>query len=191
MNHEARTSKVAARRVVYNRFILAPLALIPLATGLLAASWARSPLGLGLAVFAITVFAGSLVLAAMLIQFPERVAGKLEVGRKVLRWKSRPLFGGAGLRDAVAFTNDDRRGVRVRTAWRTAYFEVASREEADRIVQALGRRGSERADRDPGGGRRRAAGAPGRRGARAPAGRRDGVRVAKVARGARGRGGGR
>jgi membrane protein YdbS with pleckstrin-like domain len=134
MDLEAGTPKLEARRVAPSRWVFAPLALFPLA----AFSLLRSGPGLAFALFVVSSLLASLAFWALQSRYPDRAHGTLVVERKRLLWNGRPVFGGSRVRDAVAFTNDDRHGVRVRTRWRTAYFEVDSREEADRIVEALG-----------------------------------------------------
>jgi hypothetical protein len=82
-----------------------------------------------------------LAIGAMLIVAFDRVRtpGLFRVRTESVLWNDRPLFELRTIRDAIAYSNGDRHGVRLKTRWRTAHFEVESAEEADRVVAALGK----------------------------------------------------
>ncbi len=68
-----------------------------------------------------------------------RVAGALSVERDSLLWDGKPLLAQADLVDAIAYENGKRCGVRIRSRWRTTWFEVDALADADRLVEALGK----------------------------------------------------
>jgi len=139
MDPQPRAVGTFAGRVVLRRWLLACFSLGAFAGLVLfgeSASWLWHGALLGQA---FSVFLLSLLFAGMtLLQFPERRRGVLRVLPRALFWQDRPLFAGARLCDAIAYTNAERHGVRVRSKWRTTYFEVDTRAQADQIVEALG-----------------------------------------------------
>ena len=65
--------------------------------------------------------------------------GGLRVEGESLYWNGDLLLSKGAIRDAIAYTNGPRHGVRVQTAWRTEHFEVRDAVEADGMVAALGK----------------------------------------------------
>ncbi len=68
-----------------------------------------------------------------------RVPGALWVHGGTLLWNGAPLFARSEVEDAIAYRNGRTCGVRVRSRFRSAFFEVADLAEADEIVLALGK----------------------------------------------------
>ena len=74
-----------------------------------------------------------------------RTSGTLRVAGGALFWDDRPLLAAGKIKEAIAFTNGRRHGVRVRSRFRTHAFYTETRDEADRIVAALGKDSSQAA----------------------------------------------
>ena len=114
---------------------------------LVAVMMSRSPLARGLpwelgAAMAVAVVGMTLVLAVLGTRV-RLTPGTLRVEGEALFWNGAPVFARGEVREAIAYTNGPRHGVRVRSRWRTSHFDLNTREEADRIVEALGKDSSQ------------------------------------------------
>jgi len=91
----------------------------------------------------LTLVVAVIVLGAAALLYWPRTSGRLRIGEGAVFWKERILFRRDAVTDVIAYTNGSLRGahhgVRLRTRWRTVYFEVADEGEADAIVAASGK----------------------------------------------------
>ncbi len=142
--------EVTAKRVTRPRAILAFTAVLAAVVASVTAAFALNAPFLHalppvvMVSLALAILGPSLIFARRAGRRPP-ASGTLRVDEEALSWDGVPVFARGKLREAIAYTNGRKHGVRVRTRWRTAFFELPTREEADRVVAALGKDSSQAA----------------------------------------------